>query len=213
MKIADLHGRDYHFERFLAGGAHSRAQQFDIIQHFDERLIEAKVARGASHTPVLDEEEAVAGHAGHHLFIGVHFTDIPQAGNQKAAIRRSDHLLERRIPPAKDQIHRRFAVFIRESKPVPGRGLARLFGARARIHEILWNAVINQQDSPPGYAFPIEGRALLHWMISVVADADVAAKEWLAHPVVQARALIFQSGGRKIIEEESNKIEHGSGLK
>src|SRR2546426_10875762 len=49
-------------------------------------------------------------------------------------------------------------------------------------------------------------------MINVVADADVAAKEWFAHSVVQARALIFQSGGRKIIEEESDKIEHGSRL-
>ena len=87
-----------------------------------------------------------------------------------------------------------------------------LFGARARIDEILWNATIDQQDSPPGHAFPIEGRALLQRMIDVVPDADVAAKEWFAHPVVQARALVFESGGRKIIEEESNKIEHGSRL-
>src|SRR6266850_1262872 len=49
-------------------------------------------------------------------------------------------------------------------------------------------------------------------MIDVVADPDISAKELFAHSVIQTRALVFQGRSRKIVEKESDKIEHGSRL-
>jgi hypothetical protein len=48
MEIVDFHGGDDHLEGFFAGGADGGAAQFDVVEHFDDGLIEALVADSGS---------------------------------------------------------------------------------------------------------------------------------------------------------------------
>src|SRR5271169_3067372 len=61
VEIVDFHGGDDHFEGFFAGGADDGAEQLGIIEHFDEGLVEAEVADGATDPSILNEEEARGG--------------------------------------------------------------------------------------------------------------------------------------------------------
>ncbi len=140
MKITNFHGGDDHLEGLFAGGADGGAKQFDVIEHFDERLIEAEVTHGTGNPPILNEKEAVAGHAGHDLFVGVDFADIPEAGDEQAALSGGDHFFNRGIAAAEDEVHGRFAVFIGEGKTVAGRLLACGFGDCAGIDKIFGDA-------------------------------------------------------------------------
>src|SRR5580693_7584067 len=103
MEIVDFHGRDDHFEGFFAGGADRGAQKINVIEHFDEGLVEAKVADGGGDAAVFDEEEAVASHTGHDFFVGVNFADVPEAGDQEAAIGGGDHFFDGGVATGEDK--------------------------------------------------------------------------------------------------------------
>src|SRR5258708_16032103 len=47
MEVANFHGRDDHLKGLLASGAHGGAEEFNVFEHFDERLIEAEIADGS----------------------------------------------------------------------------------------------------------------------------------------------------------------------
>src|SRR5438309_1324296 len=212
MEAANFHGWNDHFKSFFAGGADGGTEQLNVLEHCDERLIEAEVAHGASNLPILNEKQAVAGHAGHDFFIGIDFADVPETRNEQAAFGGGDHLFYGRISAAEDEIHGRFAVFVGKGKPVPGGLLVRRFGGGPGIHEILGDAAVHEHDALTWHSFAIEWGALLQRMINVVGDADVLAEELLAHAFVQAGALVRQGSGRKIVKKKTDKVENGSGF-
>src|SRR6266704_3509863 len=128
MEPANFHGGHDHLEGFFAGGPDSGTEQFDVFEHFDERLVETKVPHGASNPPIFNKKQAIAGHTGHYLFVGVDFADVPEASDEQAAFGGGDHFFYGRISAAENKIHGRFAVLIRKRKSVAGRLLARRIG-------------------------------------------------------------------------------------
>ena len=86
------------------------------------------------------------------------------------------------------------------------------FGAAARIDEILGDAAIDEKDLLTRDAFAVEGGAELERMIGVIGDGDIFAEERFAHAVVEARALVLESGGGEIVKEETDEIEDGGGF-
>ncbi len=147
VEVTDFHGGDDHFEGFFAGGADGGAEEVGVFEHFDEGLVEAEIADGTGNSAVFDEEEAVASHAGHDLFVGVDFADVPEAGDEEAAVGGGDHFFEGGISSGENEIHGGFAVFVGESEAVAGGLLAGSFGRGAGIDEILRDAAIDQLNS------------------------------------------------------------------
>src|SRR6266478_4423871 len=209
VEIVDFHGGDDHLEGFFTRGADGGAQQFHVIEHFDEGLIEAEVADGASNLPLLNKKEAIAGHAGHDLFVGVDFADVPKASDEQAAVGGGDHFFNGGIGAGEDEIHGSFAVFIGEGETMAGGLLAGSFGSGAGIDKIFGDAAIHQLNALAREAFAIERRALLQRMIDVVGDGDVLSEELFAHAVVEAGALVFESRGGKIVKKKADEIKHG----
>src|SRR5205823_486030 len=121
-----------------------------------------------SNLAFFNERETVASHAGHDLFVGVHFADIPEAGDEKAAVGGSDHFIKGRVASGEDKIHGSFAILVGESEAVAGGLFTGGFGGGAGIDEVFGDAAINQLDTLAGEAFAVEGRALLERMIRVV---------------------------------------------
>src|SRR3984957_9619861 len=79
MEIANFHRRDDHVETFFTGRANGRAQHLDVGQRRDDALIESEITNAACNFAILDQERAVAGHAGDHFFVRLNFTDVPEA--------------------------------------------------------------------------------------------------------------------------------------
>src|SRR5713101_3126926 len=73
MEIADFHGGNNHFEGLFTCRADCGAEKFDVAEHLDQRLVKAKVADRRDDAAIFHEEESVAGHAGHDLFVGIDF--------------------------------------------------------------------------------------------------------------------------------------------
>src|ERR1700675_4670132 len=94
VKAANLHRRDDHFEGFFAGGADGGAELLDVAKQLENGLIEAEIADSAGDFAVFYEEKAVAGHAGHDLFVGIDFADVPEAGYKQAAVGGGDHFFQ-----------------------------------------------------------------------------------------------------------------------
>src|SRR5258708_26176146 len=86
VEIVDFHGGNDHFEGFFGGGADGGRHGFDVFEELNERLVKTKVADGGCDFAVFHQEQAVAGHAGHDFFVGIDFTDIPDAGDQQTTI-------------------------------------------------------------------------------------------------------------------------------
>src|SRR6267154_25774 len=212
VEIVDFHGGDDHLEGFFAGGADGGAQQFHVVQHFDEGLIEAEVADGAGNLPLLNKKEAIAGHAGHDFFVRVDFPDVPKTSDEQAAVGGGDHFFNRGIAAAEDEVHGRFAVFVGEGKTMAGGLLAGSLGSSAGIDKIFGDAAIDQLNALAREAFAIEMGALLEGVVSVVGNGDVLAEELLAHAVVEAGALVFESGGGEIVKKKTDEIEHRGGF-
>src|SRR5713101_991692 len=212
MEAVNFHGRDDHFEGLLTGGANRGAEEFYVFEHFDERLIEAEVAGRSGNPPIFNKKQAIAGHAGHHFFVGIDFADVPEAGDEEAAIGGSDHFFHRSVTAAENQIHRRFAVFVREGETVASGLFVRGFGGSAGINEIPGNAAIHEQHLLPRNPLAIEWRALLERVINIVTDADIRSEKLLAHAFIETRALVFQSGGCEIVKEEADEIEDSGGF-
>src|SRR4029077_15123169 len=103
----------------------------------------------------------------------------------------------------KDQVHGCFAVFVGERKTVPGGLLVSGFGSGTRIDKILGDAAVDKLDSLTRDSFAMERRILLQGVINVVGDGEVLAEELLAHTIVEAGALVFESGGGEIVEEKA----------
>ena len=116
------------------------------------------------------------------------------------------------LPPPKHQIHRRFAVFIRQRETVARRLFLRRLRGGAGVHQILRHAAIDQQNALARHPFPIERRAELQRMIGVIHDADVLAKDLLAHAVVEARPLVGQRRRREVVKQKTDDIEHRRGF-
>src|SRR6266571_3219032 len=133
-------------------------------------------------------------------------------GAEEAAIGGSDHFFYGGVSAVEDQIHRRFAVFVREGETVAGRRLVRSFGGGTRVDQISGNATIHKQHLLPRKPLAIEGGALLKRMINIVVDADVRSEKLLAHAFIEAGAFVFQSGGGKIVKKKADKIEDRGGF-
>src|SRR5260370_27313330 len=136
MEVAYFHGGGDHFEGLFAGGTDGGTQQFDVLEHFNERLIEAKVSHSAGDPPFLNKKQAIAGHPGHHLFVGIDFADVPEARHEQSAFGGGDHFVDGGISAAEDEIHGCFAVFVWQRKPVPCRLFAPGFSCSASIDKI-----------------------------------------------------------------------------
>ncbi len=74
------------------------------------------------------------------------------------------------------------------------------------------HAAIDQQDSLPGQAFAIEGRAGLKRGRDVVVNGDVFAHDLLAKAIGEAGALIEDGGSGKVVKEKADQIEDGGGF-
>jgi hypothetical protein len=62
VEVGDAHGGYDHLEGLLAGGAHCRAQQLHLIEHFLQALVEAQVADGVLHLAAFDQVDPIARH-------------------------------------------------------------------------------------------------------------------------------------------------------
>src|SRR4030095_2328121 len=202
----------HHLEGFLRCCAQCWAHSLDVLQQFDQRLIETKISYGGDDLALLYEKQPVTRHSGHHLFVGIHFADVPDPGYEQPPICASNHLFDRRVAATEDQIHGRLAILIGKRKAVAGRPLPGLLRAPSRVDQISRNASIDQAYALTGYSFPIKRRPELQGMINVVDNGDVFAKELLAHPFGQARTLILECGCGEIVEEKTDKIENRCGL-
>src|ERR1700689_4800674 len=94
VEIANLHRRNHHVKRFLAGGANRFAHGFYIREHVYQTFVETKVTNSLLLFAVFHEERSVAGHAGYHLFERLDFADVPESRDQYAALGGSDHVRE-----------------------------------------------------------------------------------------------------------------------
>ncbi len=169
-----------------------------------------KFRAAVGHFGLFHAEKAVARHARHHLFVGVYLADVPQAGDQEAVIRRSNHLFERGFASGKHQVHRSFAVLVRQRESVACRLFLRPLGAGPAVDQISRHAAFDQADPLPRHSFPVKRRAKLAGVINVIPNRNVFAEKRLAHPVVQAGTLVFQGSRGKIVKKESHQIEHRS---
>ena len=64
-------------------------------EQVDRRLVEPEVVHRAGHLAALDEEDAVAGEAGQQQRLRVDLADVPERGEQQAALGGRDHLRRR----------------------------------------------------------------------------------------------------------------------
>ena len=72
------------------------------MEELDQGLVEAEIANGGTDFAIFDEVEAVSGHTGHDFFVGIDFADIPDAGDEEAAIGGGDHFFDGGIASAED---------------------------------------------------------------------------------------------------------------
>ena len=119
---------------------------------------------------------------------------------------------QRGLAATKHQIHRRFAVFIRQREPVARGLLLRRLCGGAGVHQILRHAPIHQQNALARHPFPVEWRAKLQRMIGVIHDANILAKDLLADAVVKARPFVSQRRGSEVVKEKPHDIEHRRGF-
>src|SRR5271163_2594667 len=212
VEFADLHSGDHHFEGFFAGGSYGWAEEFDVAEQLQDGLIEAEIADSGSDFAVFNEEKAIAGHARHYLFVRVDFADVPEAGDEEAAVGGSDHFFEGGIAAGENEVHGGFTVFIGKSETVAGGLFVDGFGAAAGVDEIFGDAAIDELDFFAGDAFAVEGGAELEGVVSVVGDGDILAEERLVHAVVEAGALVLEGCRGEVVEEEADEIKDGGGL-
>ena len=208
MEVPNFHRRHHHFKRLFSRRPHRRAHQLHVSQHFDQRLIKPEILDRACNPPIFNKKQAVTRHAGHHFFVRVHFADIPQPRHQQSAVRGSHHFLDRRLPSAEHQIHRRFSVFVGQRKTVSGRLPACGLGRRPRIDQIFGNSAIHDQHSLPWHPFSVKRRTLLQGMKNVINNADVLSKKLLPHPVIQAGAFVLDGGRGEVVKKEPHQIEY-----
>ena len=102
VKIDDLHRGDHHFEGFFAGGPDGGAEELNVAEHLEDGLIESEIADGGRDLALFNQKKAIAGHTGHDFFVGVDFADVPEAGDEQAAIGGGDHFFEGGIAAGKD---------------------------------------------------------------------------------------------------------------
>src|SRR5262249_19369880 len=164
------------------------------------------------HFALFDTEKAVAGHAGHHLFVWIDFADIPEPRNQQAVIGGSDHFFQRGLTTGKHQIHRSFSVFVGEREAVARRLLFLALGASPAVNQIPGYSIPNQSNTLARNALPIKRSSQLPGVVSVVPHGNVLTEEWFPYTPVKARALICNCGRSKIVEKESHEVEHGCGF-
>ena len=181
----------------------ARAHLTDVGQHLQNILIEAEIANAGGDFAILDEEAAVAGHAGKNFFVGIDFANVPKAGEQNAAIGSGDHGVQRRSAAGEDEVEGRFAILIRQWQAVAGGFGFHFFGRRSRIDEMARHAAIDEQNRLPGQAFAIEGRAGLQGVRDVVVNAHVFAHDLLADAIGEAGALIDAPRFRRNRRRES----------
>ena len=94
VEIAHLHRRHDHLERFFPGRPHRRPQQSRHCCSISrDRLIETEILNRRRHPSLFDQEQPVARHPRHDLFVRIDFADVPQPRDQQSAIGRSDHFL------------------------------------------------------------------------------------------------------------------------
>src|SRR6266568_2277384 len=206
-KIADLHCRHDHLERFFARRAYCWTQKLNIAQHFEDALVEAEIAHRSGDAAFLHEEETIARHPGKNFFVRVYFPDVPKPRDKQPAFGGANHVIEVGFVTGEDQIHRRLAVFVGQRKSMPRRFLVRPPCRITRIDEVFRNAAVHQKNALPGQAFPIERHTKLERMVHVVADGDVFAEDLFAYAAIQAGALVFKGGRSEIIEEKTDEIE------
>ena len=135
---------------------------FNVPKHLQDRLIESEIPRRPRNFALLDQEQTVASHAGHDLFVGVDFADVPEPRDQQTSVGGGDHLLERRITAGDNQIHRSFPVFIGQGE---SRGRWALVPAclaeRREYTRFFTMPLIDERDALAWHAFAVEGSAKL----------------------------------------------------
>src|SRR5271154_4963569 len=92
IKFPHFHRWYHHIERLLAAGAHRSSHGFHMGEHMNQALVETEVAHALADFAVFYKERAVARHAGQNLFVRIDLADIPQPGDQNAALGRGNHL-------------------------------------------------------------------------------------------------------------------------
>src|ERR1700720_3339815 len=113
VELIDLHCRHYHIEGLLSTGPHRDTHCLHTREHRDQALVEAEIPNATFYFPILHQEGSIAGHAGYDFFVRINLADVPQPGNEYAALGRSNHLLQTLwiLGCAKNYIHRHLTYF------------------------------------------------------------------------------------------------------
>ena len=224
VKIANFHSWDDHIEGLFARGTDGDAHGFHVRKHVEQAFVEAEVADTALNLSVFDQERAVASHARHHFVVGLDFANVPEAGDEDAALGAGNHLIDSlgTCWSGENNVAGHFSHFIGESEAMTcsqdgtdlvGKfGIANLFCSGAGMDELADYSVLDELHGLAVDAFAIERRAGLQRMRNVVPDIDVVAEELLADAVVKERALVEYGESSEIPEHEADNIENSSGF-
>src|SRR6266849_3374924 len=197
-----LHCRHHHVKGFLPAGADGRAHLLNIREHLNQALIKAEIPDSTCDFSVFHQKGAIASHPSQDFFVWIDFADVPESRDQNPALRRGDHLVHsiRVTRRLEDNVHGRFAHFVRNRKAMSGSfdradfarvfRLLHLFCARPRVHQPFDDSAFDELDPLAAHAFAIEGRAGLEWMRDVVPDCDVFAEQTGTNAVAEKRPLI-----------------------
>src|SRR5437867_13290234 len=118
-KIADLHCRHDHLERFFARRAYCWTQKLNVAQHFEDALVEAEIAHRSSDAAFLHEEATIARHPCTYFFVGVYFSDVLKPCRKQSAFVGANHLIEAGSATRADEIQRSLAVVAGQRHAMP----------------------------------------------------------------------------------------------
>src|SRR5262249_42228320 len=81
----------------------------DAVQYGYQTFVETEFADSVPDLAVFDVERSIPRHTRENLLIGIHFTDVPKAGNQHSSRGCRDHFIYGMRIARKNDISRKFA--------------------------------------------------------------------------------------------------------
>src|SRR6185437_6621626 len=145
---------------------------------------------------VFHKESSITRHSCEDLLVGIHFADIPQPGNQNAALGPGYHLVHALLISWRDENHidGSFADLIRQREAVAGFGdrayftrvlrLSHFFCRTAGIDQVLDYSLFHQAHALSADALSIKRSIRLKRMVHIVHNADVGTEKLCSNAIV-----------------------------
>jgi len=147
--------------------------------------------------------------SGHGPFHRIEFADVPETGDEEAALSGGDHFIDGGIAAGKDEIH--------GSSPIRWGGrnrgrwrCRRPWRRRGNRRRLRWMPRSTSKDLFGAAVLNVEGAPCLGARGGVVGDSELP-EELLAHAVVEQEVCPRGRWRRKIVEEETERSRDGSG--